>query len=318
MRYITRIGGAVLLLAVTACNAPPPSYYQGYAEGEFVRVALPFAGRLERLHVARGEGIAAGAALFVLESENEAAARREAEERLKNAEAQLANLRKGRRPTEIAALEAQLAQAKTALAYSESQFKRAEDLVAQNFISKERLDEARAARDRDRARIAELRADLATARLAARPDEIRAAEAAAEAARANLEQADWRLKQKTASAPVAGRVADTFFVNGEWVAAGVPVVSLLPPENIKVRFFVPEPGLGGLRTGQKVRVTCDGCAAPIAGDISFIAPQAEFTPPVIYSRESRAKLMFLIEARMQPQDAVKLHPGQPVEVRLVP
>jgi HlyD family secretion protein len=304
------------LVFLAACGKPPSPYFQGYAEAEYVRVALPFAGTLERLHVGRGAQVAAGDPLFALERENETAARREAEERLRSAEAQLANLRKGRRPTEIEAIQAQLAQAETNLKLSEVQLHRAEQLVAQNFIAKEKLDEARTARDRDRARVAQLRAELATAKLAARVDEIKAAEAAAEAARAALEQAEWRLTQKSATAPVAGWVVDTYFVKGEWVPAGVPVVSLLPPQNIKVRFFVPETALGSLKVGQAVSVECDGCPAPVPARISFIAPQAEFTPPVIYSRENRAKLVFLIEARPSEEDAPKLHPGQPVSVRI--
>jgi HlyD family secretion protein len=111
-------------------------------------------------------------------------------------------------------------------------------------------------------------------------------------------------------------VADTLFVKGEWVPAGAPVASLLPPENIKVRFFVPEPGLGAIRLGQAVSVTCDGCAAPIGARVTFVSTRAEFTPPVIYSRENRSKLVFLIEARPAPEDAVKLHPGQPLDVRV--
>ncbi|HET9664383.1 MAG TPA: HlyD family efflux transporter periplasmic adaptor subunit [Burkholderiales bacterium] len=304
-----------LALLVIACGQPPEPYYQGYAEAEYVRVALPFAGMLERLSVQRGVQVKAGDELFVLESGNEAAMRREAEERLRNAEAQLANLKKGRRPTEIAAVQAQLAQAESSLALSETQLKRTEQLIAQNFIAKEKLDEARAARERDRARVAQLRADLATARLAARPDEIKAAEAAVASAKATLEQAAWRLEQKSATAPAAGLVADTFFVKGEWVGAGAPVVSLLPPQNVKVKFFVPETVLGAIRIGQDMRVTCDGCPAPVSARVSFIAPQAEYTPPVIYSKENRTRLVFMVEARPAPGDAAKLHPGQPVEVR---
>jgi HlyD family secretion protein len=118
------------------------------------------------------------------------------------------------------------------------------------------------------------------------------------------------------SSTVTGTIADTLFVPGEWVPAGAPVVSVLPPGNVKVRFFVAETRLGALRVGQKVALACDGCAAPIAASISFIAPQAEYTPPVIYSRDNRAKLVFLVEARPDAQDAVKLHPGQPVDVTL--
>jgi HlyD family secretion protein len=211
-----------------------------------------------------------------------------------------------------------LTQAEAQLRLSEAQLKRQERLVASRFTSRETLDEARAARDQDRARIVELKAQLATARLAAREDEIRAAEAEVAAAKAALAQAEWRVDQRSVRSSVEGQVTDTLYVRGEWVPAGSPVVELLPPANIKLRFFVPEPELGAIRLQQPVSVTCDGCPAPIPARITFIAPEAEYTPPVIYSRESREKLVFLVEAHSSPEDAVKLHPGQPVEVRLQP
>jgi HlyD family secretion protein len=130
-----------------------------------------------------------------------------------------------------------------------------------------------------------------------------------------LAQAQWRLDQKTQVAPAAGVVTDTLFRPGEWVAAGAPIVSLLPPGNVKVRFYVPEPQLAAVRVGGSVAVRCDGCASTIAARIAFIAPQAEYTPPVIYSRENRAKLVYLVEARPEPPDPA-LHPGLPVEVQL--
>jgi HlyD family secretion protein len=305
-----------VVVSLAACTPEPRDVYQGYAEGEYVRVASAFAGSLELLSVQRGAQVETGGSLFALESGNEAASRREAEARLRNAEAQLANLLKGRRPTEIESARAQREQAQASLKLSAAQLKRSEELAARNFVSRAQVDEARSAYERDRARVEQLQAELATAGLAAREDEIGAARALVTAARETLAQADWRLQQKSANAPVAGLVADTLFVKGEWVPAGAPVVSILPPQNIKVRFFVPETQLGALRAGQSVTLTCDGCAAPVAASISFISPQAEYTPPVIYSKENRAKLVFLIEARPTPQDAVKLHPGQPVEVRL--
>lgn len=307
---------ALLAVALASCTQPEPSGYQGYVEAEYARVAAAFAGTLERLDVQRGAQVKAGDALFALENENEAAARREAQQRLNAAEAQLANLRKARRPSEIEAVRAQLEQTQAAAALSQAQLKRTEDLVARNFVSRAQLDEARSARDRDRARVDQLQAELKTAKLAARVDEIRAAQAAVSAARATLEQADWRLKQKTVAAPVGGLVADTLFVRGEWVPAGAPVISILPPANIKVRFFVPETLLGGVAVGQAVSVSCDGCAGPVPARVTYIAPQAEYTPPVIYSRESRSKLVFLVEARPAPEAAARLHPGQPADVRL--
>jgi HlyD family secretion protein len=161
-----------------------------------------------------------------------------------------------------------------------------------------------------------LAAQLRSARLPARVDQIAAAAAELEAARAALVRAQWQLDQKIVAATVTGVVDDTLYVQGEWVPAGNPVVSILPPENIKVRFFVPEPLLGNLRLGQSVDLACDGCGSPIPAQISFIAAQAEYTPPVIYSRENRTKLVFLVEAIPDPADATRLHPGQPVDVTL--
>jgi HlyD family secretion protein len=315
MRHLAALACAVLLAA--GCNrGAETGVYQGYAEGEYVRVASPFAGALTRLSVARGAQVAKGAPLFALERENEVAARREAEDRVARAQAQLDNLQKARRAPEQDVVRAQLAQAEEAARLSEKQLRRQQDLARQNFISRERVDEAQTARDRDQARVAELRAQLATARLAARPDEIRAAQADLAAARAQAAQAEWRLTQKSIAAPMDGQVADTLYVEGEWVNAGMPVVSLLPPANIKVRFFVPQALVGSLSTGRAVRITCDGCDAPIEARVTWIAPQAEYTPPVIYSRETRSKLVFMIEARPASADAVRLKPGQPVEVRL--
>jgi HlyD family secretion protein len=306
----------VAAVALVACSDPKPAALQGYVEGEFVRVAAPFAGTLVKLDVQRGQAVAAGAPLFSLEAESESAGRREAEERMRRAEAQVEDLRKGRRPTEIEAVRQQLAQAEAASAFSQKELARVEDLVNKGFLSRQKLDEARAARDRDRSRVAELTADLATARSGARPDELRAAQAEAQAARAALAQADWRLRQKSVAATVAGSVSDTLFVLGEWVPAGAPVVTLLPPGNVKARFFVPETRLGEVKVGQAADLACDGCGAPIGARVTFIAPQAEFTPPVIYSKDNRAKLVFLVEARPSAEDAARLHPGQPVDVTL--
>ncbi len=309
--------GLLIAIAMLAgCSREAPPLYQGYAEGEYVRVAAPYAGSLTALTVQRGAQVGAGAPLFALEQDNEKAARDEAAQNLKRAEAQRENLMKGKRPAELDVIVAQREQARAALKLSEDDFARDDKLAKAGFISSQKLDADRTALKRDSERLKELEAQLATAKLTARVDEIRAAEAAVEAARATLARADWSLAQKSVKAPVAGLVQDTFYVQGEWVPAGSPVVSLLPPQNIKVRFFVPETRVGSLKTGQAVTLSCDGCAAPIAAAISYIAPQAEYTPPVIYSRENRSKLVFLIEARPAPADAAKLRPGQPMDVRV--
>lgn len=311
--------GIILLAALSllgGCSDKPAGYYQGYAEGEFVQVAAPLGGRLERLAVSRGGTVAAGDLLFALEAEEEAAAVAEADRRVRQAEELLADLGKGQRPTELAAIRAELDRARTTRELSRQEWQRRRDLFAGRFISAEELDQAQTAFRRDEAAVARLEAELATARLGARTDQIRAAEAEVGAARARLAQARWALAQKEQAAPAAALVFDTLFEPGEFVPAGRPVVSLLPPANVKVRFFVPERVVGTLRVGQKVAVTFDGAERPVAGAIDFVSPKAEFTPPLIYSRETRQKLVFLVEARPAPADAPRLHPGQPVEVRL--
>jgi HlyD family secretion protein len=303
------------LLALAACSDAPPPGYPGYVEGEYVRVAAPLSGMLIELAVERGTQVAKDAPLFTLESEQERAARAEAEARVRQAQASLANLEKARRPPEIAAVRAQLAQAQASLRQTEADLVRTQKLVADKFLPQQQRDQALAARDRDRARVAELGQQLQIANLPARADEIAAAAADVKAASDALAQAQWRVAQKTQTAPAAGLVADTLYRAGEWVAAGAPIVSLLPPGNVKLRFYVPETLIGAMRIGDAVTVHCDGCGADIAAKVRFIATQAEFTPPVIYSRENRAKLVFLVEAWPDAPNPA-LHPGLPVEVAL--
>jgi HlyD family secretion protein len=308
------LSGALVTLAAAMGlgGAGGPLEVQGYVEGEYVYVGSPVAGRLETLDVARGAHVAAGTPLFQLDRSSEQPAKDDAAARLARAEATLANLRKGRRPSEIHSIEAQLAQAKAMRQLSETKLERRRPLG--NAVSREDVEEARAEYERDQARVAELEAELETAQLGARADEIAAAEAEVNAARAQLAQAEWRLDELSQPAPQAGLVVDTLYRPGEWVAAGAPVVQLLPPENVKLRFFVPEPRLGAIAVGDQVQVRCDACAPGLTAEISYISPDAEYTPPVIYSREMRAKLVYLVEAKPRQPDA--LRPGQPVDVTL--
>jgi len=311
------LAAGAVLLGLSACSEPGVSGYQGYAEGEYVLIAAPAAGKLDKRFVDRGAQVQAGDPLFALEHDNERAARLEAAERVRSAEARMANLTSARRPTEIAAIVAQEAQVAAARKLSAAQLEQSQALHAKGYISKSSLDVARANFDRDMARMAEVEAQIRTARATiGRDKEIAAARADVEATRAALAQAEWRLQQRAMSAPNAGRVHETFYSEGEWVPAGNPIVSLLPPENLRMRFFIPETALGGLRIGQSVRASCDGCEAPIAAKITYISKQAEYTPPVIYSREQRAKLVFLVEARPAAADALRLRPGQPLDVVL--
>ncbi|WP_173043708.1 HlyD family secretion protein [Nitrospira sp. KM1] len=310
-------GIAIALCLVLGCAAEDPNRVQGYVEGEFMYIASPFAGALESLHVQRGAQVKAGDPLFRLDSAAEKAARDEAERRLVQAHANLADVKKGMRPSEIESLAAQLQQARSALKLSDREFARHKELMRIPGATAELdFDRARSARDQNRQRVAQLEADLKTAQLGSRIDQVSAAEAEVRARESALAKAEWDYSQKHQSAPKAALVFDTLYREGEWVAAGRPVVALLPPQNIKVRAFVPETRVGTIHPGDPVRVSVDGVREPFIGTVSYISPKAEYTPPVIYSQESRSKLVFMIEAVFEPQVASNLNPGQPVDVRL--
>jgi HlyD family secretion protein len=308
---------AAILSLIGGCGRGEDDRVQGYIEGEYVYISCPTPGRLERLLVQRGETVSEGQLLFEIESARERA-ERDAARRVAEAKARLEDARKGRRPSEIEALEAQLAQAAAAFELARIEKERQEALSQRSATSEIEVDRARTAYEQAQHRIAELKAELETARLGQREDAIAAAEANLRALEAALELAEWELSQKSQSAPQAGVVFDTLYRAGEWVDAGRPVVSLLPPGNIKARAFVPQDRVSRLKLGDSLEVHIDGRAELIRGTISFISPSVEFTPPVIYGRDSRSKLVFMIELTFDPQTAAELHPGQPLDVLLQP
>jgi HlyD family secretion protein len=312
----TKLGLVLAVIFISGCSKAPTDRVQGYVEGEFVYVASPLAGQLDVLSVERGTQVQVGAALFTLNSTLETAARDEANRHLAEARANLEDANKGKRPSEIQSMQAQLGQGRAALEFAENEYARAERLIKTSAISQQQYDQDRSNRDQMQQHVAQMEADLKTAQLGQRSDQIAAAEEEVKAQAAALAQAQWNLSQKHQDAPRAGLVFDTLYRPGEWVEAGRPVVELLPPENIKVRAFVPEGVIGSLAVGDSIRVVVDGVAAPFAGKISFVSPRSEYTPPVIYSQESRDKLVFMIEIVFDRDSAAKLHPGQPVDVLL--
>jgi HlyD family secretion protein len=302
-------------LALAGCTRPAPAGFQGYLEGEFVYVASPLAGRLEQLAVAKGARVTAGTVLFTLEHSAEGSAQQQAADQLRAAAARLEDLKKGSRPSELAALESRREQARAAAELSQLDLARQENLFKTQVISVSDFDRARLIHEQHVRAVEELTAQLATARLGARSDAIAAAAADVSAATAAKARADWNVDQKTQAAPRAGLVYDTLYREGEFVAAGNPVVVLLPPENLKVRFFVPEAEFAALTAGAAVRVTLSGHPTPLAAHVTYLSPQPEYTPPVLYNRANRAKLVFMVEAGFDAR-AADLHPGQPVDVTL--
>ncbi len=298
-------------------NTTTPAW-QGYVEADYVKVAPVQQGKLTVISVARGDEVAQGAPLFTEDDTAERAARDQAARQLGQARQQLANLEAPSKATEVTQAEANLADARATLARAERDLQRDETLVGRGYATAQTVDQRRADFRSAEAKVQAMEAALAQAKAPmGREREIEAQRAAVAAAKAAVAMADWRLAQRTVTAPIGGRVADVLAQPGETMAAGAPVISILAPENIFVRFFVPETALSGLHRGDPVAFGCDGCPSGLAGTISYISPTAEYTPPVIYSELTRAKLVYRIEARPRPDQAALLNPGQPMDVRLV-
>ena len=302
----------LLFMLFFGCSGESDTF-QGYVEGDFVHMASSQAGQLTRLQVTRGSQAATGDPLFELEHGQELTLVAQRQEELKSTEALLNDMLTGQRPLELDVTRAQLEQARAIAQDSALMLGREEKLYAEGGIAKARLDNSRAIAASDAARVKEMQNQLGVGKLASREERIKAQEALREAARAALDQANWLLDQKRVSTYQAGLVYDTMFREGEWVPAGSPVVRLLPPQNIYIRFFVPQTDLARLHVDQEVAVHIDN-ASDVPAVITFISPEAEYTPPVIFSNENRAKLVYLVEAYPSPENAAKLHPGQPVSV----
>lgn len=305
-----------LLFFAAGCSEGPESY-QGYVEGEYLYLASSQSGRLEVLAVASGDVLEKGGLAFKLEGQPEATRVRQAEGELAAARDALADLKRSLRPTEIEALKAQVAEARAALSNSAINLKRSEALFKSRSLPQSRLDADRSQAEADAARVRQLESQLATALLpTGREEQIKAQAAKVEALAAALDQARWHLGEKTVTAPRQGKVHDIFYRPGEWVQAGGPVLKFLPPENLKIRFFVPEKDFGRLRLGQRLVLEYDSASEAVPARITYLAPEAEYTPPVIYSNETRSKLVFMAEARPESPGPA-LNPGQPLTVRLV-
>ena len=281
----------VVLLALpllASCGQSRDDAWLGYAEGDQAIIAAPQPGWDESMKVERGAAVHRGDVLFVLDDTHETAGRDQAVASLQAARAALAQARSS------------LAQEQANLAYTRTELVRQDRLAQEGIGTPTQRDAARNAFAQSQARIGQLQAQIAQT------------QAQIAQMQAGLGSASYALSQREIVAQTEGVVQDIYFREGEYVPAATPVLSVLPPANIFVRFFVPESQLPRAHLGQKVRIACDGCQ-PVDATITFIAAEQEFTPPVIFSTESRDKLVFKLEARLP--GGLKLHPGQPVQVR---
>lgn len=302
------------VLGLSGCGQGSGQGFSGYVEGDFLFIGPTEAGRVSRLLVKEGDVVSPGQKLAQVEDDLQQADLEAARAQLQQARAQLADAEAPlQRPEEIAILAASEQRAAAALDLSRIDLARQKDLVPKGASSQANLDAAQHTFDQNQAAYDEARQRIAAARIASRSQQIDAAKEAVAAAEAAVSAAQVRLDRRTLAAPAAGAIQTVYYRVGEMVPEGRPIVSLLPPGLVKIRFFVPEAVLPKVTLGEKVTVSCDGCP-PITGKVSFISASAEYTPPVIYSREERAKLVYLIEAL--PDEPARARPGQPVTVTL--
>jgi HlyD family secretion protein len=303
-----------LLSALFAACAPLPPFATGYVEGEYLLIAPVTTAQIVSLSVQRGDHVGAGQPLAEMERRDAEIALVQAEAALAKAESQLANLREGKRPEEIAVIEASLASARAQAAEAARAEARLANLSSRGAATTTQAEDAATATAIATAKVAEVEASLAVARLPARPAEIAGAEATLNGARADLDRAQWVLDQRRLTAPKAGVVVDLIRSPGEIAGPAAPILALLPEGGVKLRLYVPEASLARIALGSVLNVHCDACPDGITAKVSYIADGPEFTPPVIYSLENRQKLVYLIEAK--PQGEMSLKPGQIVDVAL--
>jgi HlyD family secretion protein len=312
MSLLCSIPFAALLFS--ACAGPPPLAV-GYVEGEFVLLAPIDVAEVKTVGVRRGDRVTAGEAVAQLENSDATIAVAQSEAALAQAEAQLADLQIGKRPEEIAVLETTLTSSEAQQTEAERVVSRLSNLLVRGIATQADYDNAETQLNVAKAMVGQAKANLAVARLPARAETIRAAEYQVRQTKAALEDARWRLEKRTITAPAPGRVDDIIRNPGDVAGPSAPVISMLPDGAVKLKLYLPQVSLSSVSVGSLLDVRCDGCEPGLTARVSYVSPDPEFTPPVIYSLETRQKLVFLIEARPEGK-AGPLKPGQIVDVGL--
>lgn len=300
---------AFLILAPQGTNY---AMLSGYVEGEPLYPATPLPGRLVELSVKRGDTVTAGQTLFTVDPTQGQSRLDQALADFAAAQSLAADARKGQRPAELGVYEAQVASARAQLTEAQQALDRAKPLVEAGAMPKAQLDAAIAARDTAAGQLNAAQKSLQAARLGGRSDQVAAADERVRQAEAAVAGARAQLADQSQTAPAPGRIEDVFFQQGEWTPANTPVLSLIPDDRVRIRFFAPEQQVANYALGREVAFSCDSCPANLTATITYVSPRPEFTPPVIYSRESRDRMVFMIEAT--PKGDAKLTPGLPIDV----
>ncbi len=269
----------LISLLLVACHNND-KYYNGYIDAELIYLSSDFGGRLDKLAVTKGQSVKAGQLIFKLEQVDE------------NFKVAISKLNK----IDILARQREL---QNRINYAQINYNRIIELRTRDAASNDELDQAKE-------------------NLNILQNQQRGLDAQMASNKKDIAQKIWQLRQKQNTAPESGIIFDNYFNPQEYVSGGIPIVSLITAQNIKVIFFVAERELSQVYLGQKILIQSDGALRELVGQISYISNQAEYTPPIIFSREDRQKLVFRIEAKMTNPNLAQIHLGQPVSVKLVP
>lgn len=302
-------------LGLTACQSQQPNTeLTGYIEAELRMVAAPQAGWITEQSIKEGDVVTEQQLLFKLDQVSQLAQAEQAEQNLRAAEARLQDLQKGARPEEVKALSSQLQEAQAKLALAEKEVVRIQALVSKGLTTQEQLDRAQTDVAVSQAQVKTIEQNIQVAGLGGRIDALIGAEANIRAASANYDEKQYQLAQRTQLSQLNGLVYEVYYHQGEYVPTTAPVLAIRLTDQDKVRFHVPQEQMTQVQLGQTIQVNADGLATPVSAKVTYIASTAEFTPPVIYSKDSRAKLVFLVEATLPANHDLK--PGLPVDITL--
>ncbi len=301
-----------IIAVITGCGNQDQHHYQGYVESRNIYLSAPYSGALLKACVHAGQHVNKGELLFQLDPNPQSLEVKQTAAELKQAEQVYVDLKQPKRPAEIAAIEAQVGQASSQVALAAMRVKRNQTLYDKRVVAKDTLDASAQQYQEMLYLKAQFEANLALANEGSRPDQIKAQEANIALITSKMNQARWQLAQKRLYAPADGVIFETYFREGELVGVQQPLAALLTPDNIRIDFFVPVEALANMRVGQQIMFDCDGCTKNNQAAIYYISPEAEYVPPLVYSRDNRDKLVFRIKANIH--DSVKFKPGQPVVV----
>jgi HlyD family secretion protein len=310
---------AIPVVFLQGCNEKVDGdvYFQGYSYGEYTYLFANADGVISKIPVKKGDFVEKGATLIEMDDFQLKNNYLIAVQRLNQEESEFKSLTNGVKEQELEVVKSQLNQAILSEKLAFRNLERNKKLFSSKAISAIEIDHILTEYENKKEKVNELNKQLKAMMSPVQKDKLAVKKHQIESARLQTVKAKWEWSQSKLIAPISSQVTDIIYSEGESIRAGKPIISLLPENKIKVRFFVPEHLLGTIKTNMKVAFKCSGCGEELFGIIRYISPQAEYTPPVIYSNESKSKLVYMIEAEQEEKSNATIKVGQPINVRVL-